>query len=178
MLALIVGSLLAVGGVAYVLMPLLRASVAGSSTAAPTAPVLTEESTAIEALREIEFDRATGKLSDDDYAALKAQYTPRALEELRAREQTALNAELAVNGAEVAGVLTSNAATSAQSPALSAFKAVAVSSDPAEALIASVATSGLICPADGPRPESDALFCSECGRELVAPKATSAAAAR
>jgi hypothetical protein len=30
---------------------------------------------AIDALREIEFDRATGKLSDDDYAALKTEYT-------------------------------------------------------------------------------------------------------
>ena len=41
---------------------------------------------AIDALREIEFDRATGKLSDDDYAALKAEYTRTALVELRARE--------------------------------------------------------------------------------------------
>ncbi len=39
---------------------------------------------AIDALREIEFDRATGKLSDDDYAALKAEYTRTALVELRA----------------------------------------------------------------------------------------------
>ena len=31
------------------------------------------------ALREIEFDRETGKLSDDDYASLKAKYTGEAL---------------------------------------------------------------------------------------------------
>ena len=35
------------------------------------------------ALREIEFDRATGKLSDADYDFLKARYTARALDALR-----------------------------------------------------------------------------------------------
>ena len=39
---------------------------------------------AIEALREIEFDRATGKLSDADYDELRTRYTQRALESLRA----------------------------------------------------------------------------------------------
>jgi hypothetical protein len=172
MIALIVGSLLAVAGVAYVLMPLLRASMAGTSSADATAPAIAEESTAIEALREIEFDRATGKLSDDDYATLKAQYTPRALEELRAREVTALNGEGGEGGEDVK----QSSQTSPSSP----FNDVAVSSDPAEAFIASVAAAGLTCPTDGPRPESDALYCSECGRELVAKgKApTSAAAAR
>ncbi len=34
---------------------------------------------ALLALREIEFDRATGKLSDDDYASLKRQYSAAAL---------------------------------------------------------------------------------------------------
>jgi hypothetical protein len=174
--ALIVGSLLAVAGVAFVLMPLLRASMAGTSSAAPSADLPTDESSAIEALREIEFDRATGKLADDDYAALKAQYTPRALQELRARELKALNAVFAefAEGSRKAPNHSAN-------PAHSAFKEVAVSpADPAEALIAAVATTGLICPTDGPRPESDALFCSECGRALVAnvKPSTSAAAAR
>ena len=52
------------------------------------APAAAPES-AIDALREIEFDRATGKLSDDDYAALKAQYTRTALVELRAQRSEA-----------------------------------------------------------------------------------------
>jgi hypothetical protein len=170
---MIVGSVLAVAGVAFVLMPLLRASIAGTSSAAASAPLPTEESSAIEALREIEFDRATGKLADDDYAALKAQYTPRALAELRASEQTTLNAEFTefAEGDR-------NAPNHSANPAHSAFKAVVVSQDPAEALIAAVANTGLICPTDGPRPESDALFCSECGRALVAKLPTSAAAAR
>jgi hypothetical protein len=42
------------------------------------------EVTAVDVLREIEFDRATGKLSEADYGSLKAAYTARALMELRA----------------------------------------------------------------------------------------------
>jgi hypothetical protein len=150
---LIVGSLLAVAGVAFVLMPLLRAASGAPVNPVESAAEPSIESSAIEALREIEFDQATGKLSAEDYLTLKAQYTPKAILELRERE-------------------------SAQHSAPSAVKAVAVSADPAEALIASVAKSGLVCPTDGPRPESDALYCSECGRALVANRPTSAAAAR
>jgi hypothetical protein len=42
------------------------------------------ESEAVIALREIEFDLVTGKLSDVDYEELRARYTQRALEAMRA----------------------------------------------------------------------------------------------
>ncbi|HET9010386.1 MAG TPA: zinc ribbon domain-containing protein [Gemmatimonadaceae bacterium] len=86
MLALIVGTILAVGALAYVLFPLLAGAMpvprrfalpAGATDGAP-------EQEAVVALREIEFDRATGKLSDADYEELKARYTERALHALRA----------------------------------------------------------------------------------------------
>ncbi|HKA57285.1 MAG TPA: zinc ribbon domain-containing protein [Gemmatimonadales bacterium] len=44
---------------------------------------LSPQAVALRALKEIEFDRATGKLSDSDYAALKAKYTAEALAALR-----------------------------------------------------------------------------------------------
>ncbi len=44
----------------------------------------TGEDSAIVALREIEFDRATGKLSERDYAELRRTYGERALREMRA----------------------------------------------------------------------------------------------
>jgi hypothetical protein len=80
MIALLAGTLLAVGALAYVLYPLFfesrptrrRQVAAGEPT-----------ESAIVALREIEFDRATGKLSESDYAELKAMYATRALEEIR-----------------------------------------------------------------------------------------------
>lgn len=87
MLALLLGAALAVAALSYVLHPLLK-----GSTAAPVnvlGPDAAPEASALDALREIEFDQATGKLSPEDYATLKAAYTPRALDELRARESGA-----------------------------------------------------------------------------------------
>jgi ribosomal protein L40E len=86
MLPLVVGSLLAVAVVAYVLYPLLfgAATVVRRTSGVPViAPPADED--AIVALREIEFDRATGKLSEADYADLKSRYTARALATMRAR---------------------------------------------------------------------------------------------
>ena len=84
MLALIVGTILAVGALAYVLFPLLIASTpAIRRPRAATAPGNAPEQEAVVALREIEFDRATGKLSDADYDELKTRYTARAIEAIR-----------------------------------------------------------------------------------------------
>ena len=91
---------------------------------------------ALRALKEIEFDRATGKLSDADYDALKARYTADALAALR----------LESPGGEMrdAGGVASGAA-----------------SHPASRI------PHPVCPTHGVRPESEAQFCSECGRRLA-----------
>ena len=86
MLALIVGSLLAVSALAYVLLPLLvrgTPSLGARNAPSRVAPAAMEDE-AVVALREIEFDRVTGKLSDTDYDELRTRYTARALESLRA----------------------------------------------------------------------------------------------
>ncbi len=93
---------------------------------------------AIEALREIEFDRATGKLSEDDYDGMKARYTVQALAELR--EQDAVQSR-------ATGV--SN-----------------VPADLAERMVKKYRPGSTICLRHGLRPEHDALFCSECGLYL------------
>lgn len=126
MLELIVGGALAVLGLLYVLAPLVRGA-GYSGTAIPAPPA--EEASAIEALREIEFDQATGKLSPEDYATLRATYAPLALAELEAREAGTVN-------------------------------------DAAEQLIARMKSRELACAQCGPRPEGDAVFCSDCGRYL------------
>lgn len=41
---------------------------------------------ALLALREIEFDKATGKLSDEDYAVLKARYSKQAMAAIKGEE--------------------------------------------------------------------------------------------
>ncbi len=92
MLPLLVGTLLAVGALAFVLYPLFVAIVATPRRRVATAGerARASEEEAVVALREIEFDRVTGKLSDGDYSELKARYTTRALVAMRAGARTDL----------------------------------------------------------------------------------------
>lgn len=83
MLPLVLGTLLAVGALAFVLYPLFF-DVPRRVVRRRTAPTDESVSSAIRALREIEFDRATGKLSDADYAELRVDYGNRAVSEMRA----------------------------------------------------------------------------------------------
>jgi hypothetical protein len=92
--ALLIGTAIALIAVAFVLVPIFRED-AGTSP-----PVLRDPAAddargddAVGALREIEFDRATGKLSDADYAALKSRYTAEAIDAMRAAEASALSPE-------------------------------------------------------------------------------------
>ena len=82
--ALIVGTVLAIGALAFVLYPLFvetaPAPVRVEDSAAQAANAAEQD--AVVALREIEFDRATGKLSDSDYDELRVRYTERALQAL------------------------------------------------------------------------------------------------
>jgi len=132
MLELILGILLAAGATYFVLLPILRPPVESASGDAAgdegedPADDMSPQTVALRALKEIEFDRATGKLSDTDYEQLKAKYTEAALAALRGP-----------------GVPTPGA-----SPGITKTRPV------------------IACPQHGPRPESDALFCSECGRRL------------
>jgi hypothetical protein len=137
-ITLLIGALLASVALAFVLYPLFDESAA---TAAPHprsahAPVLSAPSP-VEALREIEFDRATGKLSEADYEALKATYTRQAIAEMRAGDAAPT---ASTTGSE---------------------------DDPLEALIRAQRERLVACPSCGPRPEPDAVFCSSCGRSLA-----------
>jgi ribosomal protein L40E len=104
--ALIVGTVLAVTSLLYVLYPLFRAELV--TTPRPSRPVTRPPNPAVDALRELEFDRQTGKISDADYEPLKVRYTEQALAMMRAGNAS-------------------------------------------------------VCEKCGPRPESDADFCSNCG---------------
>jgi hypothetical protein len=89
--ALVLGTILAVAVLAFVLAPVVlgvgRRSPAQRGL--PRAHRGARSDLAIAALREIEFDRATGKLSDADYAMLRERYANEALAAMRA---SALNA--------------------------------------------------------------------------------------
>ncbi len=82
MTEMIVGTALAIMALCFVLYPLFREPLgmeAGASVPASGAGM----TTAVEALREIEFDHVTGKLSDTDYAELKSSYTQSAVAAMR-----------------------------------------------------------------------------------------------
>lgn len=98
MIEFVVGVLFAAATVWFVLFPIFRP---GLEPAGAVDGILLDDegedpdddyssrAVALRALREIEFDLATGKLSDADYAALKGKYTAEALAALRADEARA-----------------------------------------------------------------------------------------
>jgi hypothetical protein len=101
----------------------------------------TRKGLALTALKEIEFDRETGKLSDADYAYLKSRYTSAAIEALREEEGQ--------GGAAIERLVAERVRVvraAAEGPAIT-------------------------CPDCGVRPEPDALFCSSCGRRIGGPEA-------
>ncbi len=80
----IAAALLALAVVALIAGPLLRGGMAASiGVDEPEELEETPKGMALAALKEIEFDRATGKLSDADYGTLKTRYTAEALAVLR-----------------------------------------------------------------------------------------------
>ncbi|NUO65433.1 MAG: zinc ribbon domain-containing protein [Gemmatimonadaceae bacterium] len=137
MIALVVGTILAIAAMAFVLAPLFRDANATLAVARPAdarGELRSRGEAAVEALREIEFDRATGKLADGDYETLKARYTKQAVAALRAESKGVV-----VDESDVEAAI--RRAREAQQTAAA-------------------------CPQHGPRPERDAIYCSECGRFL------------
>jgi hypothetical protein len=157
---LVLGTVLALGALTLVLSPLLSgeaevraedeqkaAAEAARIKAARAKRAGREEEKmdgAVAALREIEFDRETGKLSDSDYAELKTRYTRAALAELRAAD----------------------ARDAAAVPVAVAPVSPADAADPVEAAIRRARENQRSCGVCGPRPEPDATYCSSCGRYL------------
>ena len=85
MIPLIVGAILAVIALVIVLYPLFD-ELSLPSRRSREREGATPRAEAVQALREIEFDRETGKLSDSDYASLKTRYTRDAVAAMRDEE--------------------------------------------------------------------------------------------
>jgi hypothetical protein len=158
MLALVLGTLLAVGALAFVLYPLITGPVPVRRplTGVATSTHATEHE-AVTALREIEFDRVTGKLSDADYAELKMRYTVRALEAMRAG--TTAGADDAIE-----------AAVRAYRERLTSCVVCGPRPEPDAAYCSSCGRylPGTCAGCGVAVPESGAAFCANCGRQLAA----------
>lgn len=145
MLALIIGIVVALAAVALVLAP-----VVWPERVRPVEPDEPEDDPrehrkdlALAALKEIEFDRATGKLDDADYARMKATYTTEALAAIRSADAgAAVPQEPALAKRPVAAGVGAGTEGGA--------------ADAAEALIAAKRKAG----------RGGRKFCSECGAEM------------
>jgi hypothetical protein len=140
----IAAALVGVAAVWLVLQPLIATGRPSAPVFEPIDPEETPKGVALAALKEIEFDRETGKLSDEDYAFLKRKYTGVALEALRAEEAAA---QPGTGGGDVEVMIAAR---------VRALRSAATSAPP----------GAPACPACGPRPEPDAVFCSSCGQRL------------
>ena len=87
MIGVLCAALLAAAATVWILAPLFRADAAQAERASQLLSRLSdlqsEREMALSALRDLEDDRATGKVSDADYEALKARFTERAVEVLK-----------------------------------------------------------------------------------------------
>jgi hypothetical protein len=142
----IAAALVGVAAVWLVLQPLIAPGRPSAPVYEPPDPEETPKGVALAALKEIEFDRETGKLSDEDYAFLKGKYTGAALDALRAEAADAA-ARPEAGGGDVEVLIAAR---------VRALRSASTSAPP----------GAPVCPACGPRSEPDAAFCSSCGQRL------------
>jgi cytochrome c-type biogenesis protein CcmI len=142
---------------------------------------------AVQGLRELEFDREMGKLSDADYASLRAALEARALEAMTAverikeRERAATLAAISAPRQKPQPVaapapLPLSAALEPPSPApsLAAVASSPATSTPSPATFPAVARIGdgagmqrvRFCPQCGVRVPASGKFCADCGASL------------
>ncbi len=142
-MTLLAGTLLALLAVAIVLEPLIR-PMAPTVVLRPDSddeditPEQRQRDLALAALKEIEFDKATGKLSDADYDRLYQRYAAEAVVAIRAAEHPQ------------AARLTVGAATGGQAVGRSGGQ-----------------RRPKFCAECGSRLEASGKFCSECGSPVV-----------
>ncbi|HEX3235288.1 MAG TPA: zinc ribbon domain-containing protein [Gemmatimonadales bacterium] len=154
-----VAALVGLAAVWTVLQPLLRPARNVAPVFEPLDPEETPKGIALAALKEIEFDRETGKLSDADYELLKSRYTAAALDALRAESAVAPD-DLELMIAARTRVLRSAARLGSPGDPLPRDLS------PGDLSPADASPGMPSCSVCGPRPEPDAVFCSSCGRRL------------
>ena len=170
MIELVAGILLVAGAVYFVLRPILQPEPATEEAAGDTRgnegedpdDDLSPRAVALRALKEIEFDRATGKLSDQDYDELKAKYTAEALTALRAEggEQRAVSGSITASPAHPSPLTVSACPTHGPRP------------EPAPQFCSEcgrrLATAPGYCARCGTSLEREARYCHACGARVAA----------
>lgn len=148
MLVTIIGLAIVLLAAFYVAWPLLHDAPPAQHTSDDSREGSPEhdKEQALLAIREADFDHRTGKLSDEDYAALRADL-----------ETRALSAMAAIESASALHPVAASAAHPAASGAPAAATQTTRGGEPAG-----------FCPACGVRFSRDDRFCSGCGKKLPA----------
>ena len=156
MTAILGGVLLAAGVVLFILEPVFRGQRAplydGDDVYDDAAA---KRRIALTALRDLEYDRATGKVDGDDYERLKAELSREALKHLEAR-----TAATPSDGSE----------DEAQSRGLG----VEMGLEAEIARIRAALREGMTCPACDAVNREGSSFCSRCGATLTSQEAAGA----
>jgi Ca2+/Na+ antiporter len=123
-----------------------------------------EKQALLKALKELEFDHEMGKVSDEDYQEIGANYRARAVRVLRQLDESTGDADYrALAEKELKARLEGRGAKAAEAAATPASEAAPVSPP----------SDKLGCTRCGARNDADADFCKKCGNRLRAEEATS-----
>ncbi len=185
MLELIAGIVVAFVAVGAVLQPLMVGGQAVDRSAGEAEDSVEfeeiEESAspkvqALLALKEIEFDQATGKLSDEDYQELKAKYSRVALAELDREEAGVEEAEDAAEALvrQVAAGKTAVCPSCGPRPEADATFCSDCGKPLTKTAAETPSESRAFCEACGSKLSAGAKFCPECGAKAGALPAGSA----
>ncbi len=143
-LAIAAAAVLGMGCAVFVIWPFLRREPAagpGLDSEALAEELADEKSKLLVALKEIEFDHHTGKLSDEDFQKLDGEYRARALDVLRRIDEFG--------------------------PIGSDDVLAAVEADVRRVLDARADASPRACPGCGERLAGAVRFCTSCGRPIA-----------
>jgi len=170
-------ALLIVGTFAFVFRPLVEAKDTNwSRSQAVTAALSVDELVArrdaiYAALKDAEFDRETGKLSEEDYQIVRARYMAEAAQVLRQLDRLAPEAEAALD-AEIERAVARLRSDDQQDSAPDEYSADLVEAVDAEIALLIKHTSGaeahaLACPDCGQPYQPGDVFCPACGASLA-----------
>jgi rRNA maturation endonuclease Nob1 len=155
-LTLLIGLLLLIGLILFVAQPLRRAQRASASESELDALSARRESLYTQ-IRELDFDHATGKVTDADYAPLRARLVAQAAEVLRAIDALQVETPDALSDDTVEAQIV---ARRKRKPARAA-----TFDEEIEAAIAA-RRHKVICPNCGKAVNRGDAFCAKCGSPL------------
>jgi hypothetical protein len=165
MLSMVAAALIVVGVALFVALPLADRRRQGrreSTQAIELARLDHERLLAVAGIRDLEFDRAMSKLSEDDYASMLAKLEDRAMSAMAASDKLRASV-VALTAIPSAPAPPPNAIPRAAKQAIGACVGTAKAPRPQDA---PESTRNNHCPSCGTRSAPGARFCFQCGGAL------------